>query len=107
MWSIAGKDSARGREKTLGAAISKRIKKCIEAYRFVAVVRAPWVKKHLKLKCSTRTVPIVPLAIYRAVPPGAPASRAQSWKGADEPLSDATCIFHFIFPFPRWAPRAS
>lgn len=55
-WSIAGKENARGREKTLGATIARRIKRCIETYRFVAVVRAPWVKKHLKLKCSTRTV---------------------------------------------------
>ena len=37
--------------------MERRIKACIEKFRFVATVRAPWVKKHLKLKCSLATVP--------------------------------------------------
>ena len=34
----------------------KRIAAAITKYRFTTVVRAPWVKKHLKLRCHLSTV---------------------------------------------------
>ena len=36
--------------------VVKRIKQCINKFRFVVAVRAPWIKKHLKLKYGLRTV---------------------------------------------------
>ena len=52
----AGKVGAGGRPKVLTAQSATRIKQCIKTHRFVGVVRVPWIMKHLKLKCSRRTV---------------------------------------------------
>ena len=57
-WTPNGEGKGgRGRPpKVLSAESATRIKQCIEKHRFVGVVRVPWIKKHLKLKCSRRTV---------------------------------------------------
>ena len=45
-----------GRTPVVDESTERPVKECIEKYRFVVAVRAPWVKKHLKLKCSLATV---------------------------------------------------
>ena len=47
---------SRGRRKALPEKTVKRIAAAITKYRFTTVVRAPWVKKHLKLRCHLSTV---------------------------------------------------
>ena len=54
--SVPGKATRRGRSPVLPPETVKRIEAAIVKYRFTTAVRAPWLKKHLHLRCHLSTV---------------------------------------------------
>ena len=54
--SVPGKATSRGRSPVLPPRTVKRVEAAIVKYRFTTAVRAPWLKKQLKLRCHVSTV---------------------------------------------------